>query len=180
MALANAIARPRSASTQDLRFIMGVSLSRGYELSITSGKYLYLPDGYVMPDMQTVFETRRTRLGMLVARHGGNVANLNRALGWEDTNARLYQIHNRSIRADRGTPYEMGDVTAREIEEKLSLGLGWMDTPPSFSELYGEEDPRTKVMLLMEAIPPDQWPTVVRVVDAITQSTSKVSNGNNQ
>ena len=66
----------------------------------------------------------------------------------------------------------MGDATAREIEEKLSLGLGWMDTPPTYAELHaGEEDPRTKVMLLMEAMPPDQWATVVRLVDAVAQPT---------
>ena len=63
----------------------------------------------------------------------------------------------------------MGDPTAREIEEKLNLGLGWMDTPPAYAELHGEEDPRTKVMLLLEAMPPDQWPTAVRLLDALAQ-----------
>jgi hypothetical protein len=120
--------------------------------------------------MQTVFETRRNRLAKLVERFG-SVAKLNTELGWEVTNARLYQIHNRSIRSDRGTPFEMGDTTAREIEEKLSLGLGWMDTPPSYAELHGEDDPRAKVLLLMEAMPPDQWATVVRLVDAVAQPT---------
>lgn len=128
-----------------------------------------------MGRVQTVFETRRTRLGMLVKRYG-SVVNVNRAMGWEDNNARLYQIHNRSIRADRGTLYEMGDPTAREIEEKLSLGLGWMDTPPTYVELHGEQDPRTKVMLLMEAMPPNQWPTAVRLLDALAQPASKASN----
>lgn len=125
--------------------------------------------------MQTVFETRRTRLRILVERYSNNVANLNRALGWEDTNARLYQIHNRSIRADRGTPYEMGDVTAREIEEKLSLGLGWMDTPPTYEELNGKDDPKTQMLLLMESLPPDQWPTALRLISVLGQS--KVANG---
>jgi len=63
----------------------------------------------------------------------------------------------------------MGDDLARKIEEKLSLGLGWMDTPPSYAELHGEEDPRTKVLLLMESMPPDQWPTAVRLLDALAQ-----------
>lgn len=66
----------------------------------------------------------------------------------------------------------MGDDLARKIEHKLSLDHGWMDTPPSYSELHGEEDPRTKVMLLMEALPPDQWPTAVRLLDALAQPTS--------
>lgn len=126
--------------------------------------------------MQTVFETRRVRLHLLVKQYG-SVANLNRALGWEVTNARLYQIHNRSVRADRGTPYEMGDPTAREIEATLQLGLGWMDTPPSYADLHGPDDPRTKVMLLMEALPPDQWPTAVRILDALVQPAK--ANGTN-
>ena len=169
MAFDTAIARPRSDSTHDLN-CMRASLSDGYKLSITNGKYDFLTFGYVIQVMQTVFETRRTRLRLLVERYG-SVAKLNRELGWDDTNARLYQIHNRSIRSDRGTPYEMGDPTAREIEEKLSLDLGWMDTPPSYAELHKEQDPRAKVLLLMEGMPPDQWATVVRLVDALAQPT---------
>lgn len=167
MTFDTAIARPRSDSTHVLNCMAG-SLSQGYNLSITNGKYDFLTVGYLMPPMQTVFETRRTRLRLLVERHG-SVANLNRELGWEDTNARLYQIHNRSIRSDRGTPYEMGDPTAREIEEKLSLGLGWMDTPPSYAELHGEEDPRTKVMKMMEHMSVADLYTTVRLVDALAK-----------
>ena len=63
----------------------------------------------------------------------------------------------------------MGDDLARKIEERLSLEAGWMDTPPSYAELHGEEDPRTKAWLLMEALPPDQWPTAVRLLDALAQ-----------
>jgi len=63
----------------------------------------------------------------------------------------------------------MGSPMARQIEETLSLDLGWMDTPPSYIELLGEEDPRAKVMLLMEAMPPDQWSTAVRVLDALAK-----------
>ena len=58
MALATLIARPRSAPTHDLKFMRNY-LSEGYDLSITEGKYLLLADGYVIPNMQTVFETRR-------------------------------------------------------------------------------------------------------------------------
>lgn len=170
MTFASAIARPFLASNQFLSCNMPASLSSGYNLSITTGQYEGLTAGYLIPGMHTVFETRKSRLAMLVKKHG-SVANLNRALGWEVTNARLYQIHNGSIRKDRGTPYEMGDPTAREIEKILSLDLGWMDTPPSFAELYGEEDPRTKVMQLMEAMPQDQWSTIVRLVDALAQPT---------
>ena len=173
MNLDNAMARPRSDSIQDLNF-MGDSLSHGYSLSITLGQFDHLSFGYLIATMKTVFETRRARLAILVKRFG-TVANVNRELGWEPNNARLYQIHNRSIRSDRGTPFEMGDPTAREIEEKLSLAVGWMDTPPSYAELHGENDPRTKVMQLMEAMPPDQWQTAVRLLDALTQQTPKAT-----
>ena len=71
----------------------------------------------------------------------------------------------------------MGDDLARKIEERLTLEAGWMDTPPSYAELHGEEDPRTKVMQLMESLPPDQWATVVRVVDAIAKPI--ISTGTN-
>jgi len=73
------------------------------------------------------------------------------------------------MRSGRVKPYQMGDAMAREIEQKLSLDVGWMDTPPSYAELHGEDDPRTKVMLLMEAMPPDQWATAVRLLDALAQ-----------
>ena len=118
--------------------------------------------------MQTVFETRRIRLRMLIDKHG-SIADLNVALGWERTFARLSQIQNRSIRSDRGTPYEMGDVTAREIEEKLGLEEGWMDTPPTYAELHGEDDPKAKVMLLMEQIPQEDWPKAVRLLGALAE-----------
>lgn len=137
-------------------------------MSISLGEWRVLSSGYVMRAMQTVFETRRARLGLLIKQHG-SIAAVNRALGLDETNARLYQIHNRSVRKDRGTLYEMGDVTAREIEAALSLPTGWMDTPPSYEDLLGPEDPRQKLLLLMDNIPKEQWPTVVRLVDALRE-----------
>ena len=63
----------------------------------------------------------------------------------------------------------MGDPTAREIEVALGLPEGWMDTPPTYAELHGENDPRTKAMLIMEALPPDQWDTALRLLDALVK-----------
>lgn len=151
-------------------------LSQGYKLSIPLGHYEFLTSGYVINGVQTVFETRRQRLKMLVNSHG-SVADLNRALGWEETNARLYQIHNRSMRKDRGTPYEMGDQTAREIEAKLSLAEGWMDTPPTYSELLGEEDPMTKAIMALEQLDKEQIPVATRLISAFAQPEKKLSNG---
>ena len=119
--------------------------------------------------MQTISETRLARLQMLVKRHGGSLASLNEAIGLDRTDATLSQIRTKAPHSKSGKPRSMGDDLARKIEEKLSLGLGWMDTPPSYAELHGEEDPRTKVLQLMEAMPPDQWPTAVRLLDALAQ-----------
>lgn len=129
--------------------------------------------------MQTVFETRRVRLGMLVAKYG-SVANVNRALGWEETNGRLYQIHNRSVRSDRGTTYEMGDGTAREIEEKLNLDEGWMDTPPTYEEL--DRDPRVARLLavaktLREQNRNDELEQFVAIGHTFVEPPARRSNG---
>jgi hypothetical protein len=118
--------------------------------------------------MQPVSETRRARLEMLIKRFR-SIAELNTALSWTRTDPKLALVRNANKRQDRAKPHQMGDAMAREIEQKLSLALGWMDTPPSYTEMHGENDLRTKVMLLMEAMPPDQWPTAVRLLDALAQ-----------
>lgn len=117
----------------------------------------------------TIHETRLARLKMLIQRYG-TVAALNEALGWPRTDPKLLQIRNQNMRSGRDKPYQMGDEMAREIEATLQLPRGWMDTPPTFSELHGEEDPRAKALLLMEQIAPDQWPTALRLLDALAQS----------
>mgnify|MGYP003554806488 CR=1 FL=1 len=106
---------------------------------------------------------------MLVKLHGGSLAQLNEAIGLDRTDATLSQIRTKAPHSKTGKPRVMGDDLARKIEEKLSLDRGWMDTPPSYAELHHEDDPRAKVLLLMESMPPDQWPTVVRLVDAVAQ-----------
>lgn len=71
----------------------------------------------------------------------------------------------------------MGSPMAREIEAALNLPIGWMDTPLTCAELHGEDDPRTKAMQLMEALPPDQWATAVRLLDALAQPAATRANG---
>ncbi len=138
-------------------------------MSIAYVQLARLAYGDVIDWMQTISETRLTRLAMLVKKHGGSLAKLNEAIGLDRTDATLSQIRTKAPHSKTGKPRVMGDDLARKIEEKLSLGLGWMDTPPSYAELHGEEDPRTKVLLLMESMPPDQWPTAVRLLDALAQ-----------
>ena len=170
MNLANAIDRPRSDSTQDLMFMGVIVFPKGETLQGVTGEFLFSPMGGQIKAMETVEETRRVRLQILVKKQG-SMANLCQQLGYARTEtATLTRILNANIRHDRGgKPYNMGSPMARQIEETLSLDLGWMDTPPSYSELLGEEDPRAKVMLLMEAMPPDQWSTAVRLLDALAQ-----------
>lgn len=140
-------------------------------MSIALGQFSQLALGDVIEGMQTISETRLTRLTMLVKKHGNSLAQLNEALGLDRTDATLSQIRTKAPHSKTGKPRVMGDDLARKIEDKLSLDHGWMDTPPSYAELHGEDDPRTKVMLLMEALPPDQWPTAVRLLDALAQPT---------
>lgn len=170
MNLDNASALPRSNSIQVLRFMDCIVFPNGETLSSPKGEFYFSPLGCLISPMQIVEETRRVRLRMLVKRHS-SMASLCEHLGYARTEtATLTRILNANIRHDRGgKPYNMGSPMAREIEEKLSLGHGWMDTPPSYAELQGEEDPRTKVMQLMEAMPADQWATAVRLLDALAQ-----------
>lgn len=131
-------------------------------------EFTLLAIGVVISDVQTVDETRRQRLCMLIEKFG-SIAALNVAVGLARTDATLSQIKNKSVHSKTGTPRSMGDPMARRIEQQLELPAGWMDTPPTYNELLGEEDPRTKVMQLMESMPPDQWSTAVRLLDALAQ-----------
>lgn len=97
----------------------------------------------------------------------GTVSALNTAIGWESTNARLTQILNSSVRSDRGTPYEMGDTTARLIETKLELETGWMDTPPGLSE--GSDQQIALIVKLMESMPQWQRDQAVKIVATLAE-----------
>lgn len=147
-------------------------------MSIARAQFAKLAIGNVITAMQTVTETRLIRLQMLVNKHNGSLADLNEAIGLVRTDATLSQIRTKAPHSKTGKPRVMGDDLARKIEQKLSLDHGWMDTPPSYQELLGDDDPRTKVMQLMEHMPPDQWSTAVRLLDALAQpTTTKQGNG---
>ena len=106
---------------------------------------------------------------MLLIRQYGSLADLNQAVGLERNAPQLARIKNANARLDRGTVYTMGDQQARDIEEKLGLERGWMDTPPTYAELHGEDDPKAKLMLLMEQIPQEDWPKAVRLLGALAE-----------
>lgn len=173
MALASIPARPRSASTQVFRFIPGI-FPEGETKSTPQGEFIFSPWGSSIDGMDTVEETRRNRLRMLVKRFG-SMADLCQELGYaRNETATLTRILNANVRHDRdGKPYNMGSPMARQIEEKLALAKGWMDTPPTYAELFDQRDPRVKAMTVFESLPPDQWDTALRLLDALAQPTEK-------
>lgn len=155
---------------------MTAIVSRGYVMSISSGRFFFYPTACSMRSMQTVQDTRRQRLAMLKKKHG-KWSDMNQLLGWEKTNARLSQIMSGTLRSDRGTPYTMGDDTAREIEQKLDLPAGWMDTPPTYGEIHGQDDPISKAVDLMAAMEPEARYQALRLLGAIAQPPQ--ANGTN-
>lgn len=145
-------------------------------MSIAFCEFQCLTVGFEIAGMQTVSETRRTRLEMLIKKHG-SLAELNEKLGWTRTDPKLSQIRNANTRPGRKKSYQMGDAMAREIEERLSLERGWMDTPPTYIELLGEEDPMAKAIMALEQLNREQIPVATRLITAIAQPEKKLSNG---
>lgn len=86
------------------------------------------------------------------------MAELCEKLGYARTETvTLTRVLNANVRKDRGgKAFNMGSATARQIEEKLNLERGWMDTPPSYNEIHSREDPKSKAMLLLEQMSPEQ------------------------
>jgi hypothetical protein len=124
--------------------------------------------------MEPVEETRRTRLRLLVKRHH-SMADLCQLLGYARTEtATLTRILNANVRHDRdGKPYNMGSPMARQIEVTLKLPVGWMDTPPTYAELDDENDPRAMIQHLVEDMPPEDWPTALRLLSALKKPDAK-------
>ena len=147
-------------------------------LSMPDGEFNFSDKKSPIAGMQPVEDTRRERLKRLAQQEGG-LANLcaKLSLSRKETSG-LSRILNANIRHERGgVPYVMGSQMARDMEKKLGLPNGLMDTPLSYAEIHNEEDPRALVMSLMEAMPSAEWATVVRLVDALAQPTPKTANG---
>jgi hypothetical protein len=144
-------------------------------MSIASAQFQSLAGGYLMLPMQTVAETRRQRLAMLVARFGDSLAQLNEALGLDRTDATLSQIRTQAKHSKTGKPRAMGDDLARKIEERLELPEGWMDTPPDLT--YKPNDERIRrAMEVMESMPGWQVDQAVKIIDTLAEPADK-SNG---
>ena len=77
--------------------------------------------------MKPSSEIRRENLNLLIEQHG-SIANLNTSLGRKRTDATLSQLRKGLTHSGSNKVRVMGDTLARDIEKRLSLGLGWMDT----------------------------------------------------
>ena len=142
-----------------------------HHFAIPNGTFLYYPVAETLPRMQTVYETRRQRLEMLIKKHG-SIADLNEAIGWSRTDPRISRVRNANVRTDRsGKVFQMGDAMARGIEVALKLEEGWMDTPPTYSELTGGTDAMSKMQELMASMEPEMQYQAVRLVGALPQPT---------
>jgi hypothetical protein len=124
--------------------------------------------------MKTVEEIRRERLSQLLKKYR-NMADFCEAMGYPRTQtARFSRILNANPRHDRdGQAYVMGSALAREIEQRIGLDVGWLDNLQTYAEILGPDDQRAKILQLMEAMPTDQWATVLRLVDAVAQPALK-------
>ena len=132
----------------------------------------------IVKRMQTVHDTRRQRLEILIGQHG-SIAALNEALNWPRTDSRLSRIRNENARPDRdGKVFQMGDNIAREIEGTLNLGTGWMDTPPDLREQYAKSEPLDRMAALMAAMEPEMQYKVVRMVAALAQPAEGTNGAN--
>lgn len=137
-------------------------------MSIASVEFSRLANGYLIRAMQTVADTRRQRLAMLVRDHNDSLATLNEALGLDRTDATLSQIRTQAPHSKTGRPRAMGDELARRIEERLKLPTGWMDTPPE--DLYEVQNERVRHMVrVMEAMPEWQLDQAMKIIDTIAQ-----------
>jgi hypothetical protein len=148
-------------------------------LSRPAGEFLFSPAGVEIFNMKTVEETRRDRLQLLVEKHGG-MANLVEKLGSaRNETAALTRVLNANIRHERdGTPYVMGSPKARAIEAALGLEKGWMDTPLTVAEQFGNSEPLDRMASLMAAMEPEMQYKVVRMVAALSQPADG-TNGRN-
>jgi hypothetical protein len=104
---------------------------------------------------------------MLIERYE-TIAALNMALGVEKTDATLSQIRTQAPHSKTGKPRAMGDDKAREIEQKLGLPIGWMDTPPSYTEAH-PNDRIAHALKVMESMSAYQLDQAVRVLDTLAQ-----------
>lgn len=105
--------------------------------------------------MRPVSEIRRENLELLIEEEG-TIPALNEKLGRRRNDPSLSFIRAQSVRSSTGKPYLMGDKLARDIESKLKLGRGWMDTDHTGMLIDSIENLRTACASWSWPIQ-DQW-----------------------
>ena len=144
-------------------------------MSIATASFETCSNSFPIAAVDTIDATRRKRLEMLIDRYGF-IAALNLAIGVDRTDATLSQIRTQAPHSRTGKPRAMGDEKAREIEERLGLERGWMDTPPTHSEL-NPDDRISRALLVMEKMTPYQLDQAVRVLATLAEPPRELKNG---
>ena len=106
--------------------------------------------------MATISDTRRARLEVLIAQHGGSLRALAETAGLNE--AYLSQIRTRQPDSKTGRPRQMGDKLARTLEARCSLPAGWMD------ESTGMSPEASSIATLFDQLPPaarEQYAAVI-------------------
>ena len=84
--------------------------------------------------MATISDIRHANLLLLIAR-AGTIQRFATQIG--RSHSQVSQLKNKHKRGADGSERVMGDDLARDIEKKLQLGEGWMDTPQAGGHLNG-------------------------------------------
>lgn len=95
---------------------------------LAPGELPLLADGYLIPTMKTVEEIRHERLVWLRHRYR-TVQEFADAIG--KAQSQVSQLLSKAIHSSTGKERTMGKDLARQIEAKLNLAQGLMDTPMS-------------------------------------------------
>lgn len=135
-------------------------------MSIAPASFHNLAVVYLIGPVQTIDQTRRERLEILIKQYG-SIAELNVKVGLARTDATLSQVRNQAAHSKSGKPRAMGDPLARRLEHELKLPSGWMDTPPGYADL---SDHRIgHVIKVMEAMAEWQRDQAVKIVDTLAE-----------
>lgn len=140
-------------------------------MSIARTQFAKLAAACPIHVVDTVEETRHKRLEYLISQYG-SIAALNQALGLERTHAVLSQIRTRAPHSKSGKPRVMGSDKAREIEEKLGLPRGWMDTP-ELGQYVVVNQRINRAVQLLSAMEPGQLDQALRVLDTLAQPVKR-------
>lgn len=84
--------------------------------------------GFEVPPMETVKQRRLRKLRALCDKHGRETVSSVSGVSDDYLRQILCQFVMPSMRKDRKRqPRNVGDKIARQIEEKMGLGVGWFD-----------------------------------------------------